>query len=153
MKIITFVEIDFMDESIDDLFKVQLTEKGAFHLQRFSKLVTAALIFLTIISILQLILCVKNIYLLFQYYMQEGYFRRLSLAFKLNWFLEVLVVVLNWIAVFYYYQFGARVHQAINDKNEISFNESFNLLFKNIIIFMAVLVINGFGITLSLIAM
>ena len=130
----------FMEqESDNNLFEVKLDETGKKYIHKMYRLVVLALIGITIISLTSGILEVHRI---IEYADSNVSSLWSYLILRVHPVINLVIIIVNVVAITYYYKFGKGISSSIDDDNPIRFNDSFRLLYRNVVVSLVALALN-----------
>jgi hypothetical protein len=116
-------------DNTSELLSIKLNERGIRFIRKFATLVKIMSLTGVVCSILIFIINIGRITNdTIDYVVLDNWE---SIYYKSYPYFSLLWTVLFLIQLYYYWKVKQDLEQAINDKNEIAFNESFGSLFKN----------------------
>lgn len=125
------------EETNEHLFGIRLDDTGISFIRKMFRL--SGIIFgLTIL--ITLFTCISNISVLLRdNYLQDanGW---IFFQFKVMPWVYIAMSIGNFFAGYYYVKFFREIHHSIGDNDAIRFNDSFRHLYRNVVIFMIILI-------------
>lgn len=135
----------------DHLFEITLTEQGKAWFLRTCKIVHWIFIGGLVLSVLCLVSLVLRYATYYSRYPANGTLTSVF-AFKIYPLIELGLIVLNVVELFFYFRFSRLGRQGIELNQTEQFNESFKWLLKNTIVLIAMFVLQLVMISISLYA-
>jgi hypothetical protein len=130
------------DNTGSDLFGIRLNETGIYYIRKAAALGVIIYLLVAVMSLLSLIVAIRNIYEVFDTLYAVGSWKGFSVKLiACSWF---LTIVLNLFGVHYFVKFLRSLRETVDENNEPSFNLTFRYIYLNAIIFIWLMIINIF---------
>jgi hypothetical protein len=130
---------NYMEESSENLFGINLNEAGRKYIVKSAKIVGAASVLTIINTLIALFGSSRRVSRFFEHSPFKSYYTTPYLIADL---LVIIGLILNVFTIFKYYSFVTNLNKSIAKEDEIGFSNSFRYMFSNAVFFLAVIIIN-----------